>query len=576
MAAASRSGVAAFCVLFALSGCTRDSSPVPPPAAGSVSFTTFTDVVESTGIHFLHDNGFDGKRYRVEETVNGGLALLDFDLDGRLDVFFTNAQALDAPSPRVGAGDALYRQGADRKFTDVSRKAGVDDAGFSLGCSVADLDGDGFPEILVTRRGANRLLLNGRDGVFRDIAASAGIASEGIHSGSAFLDMDLDGDLDVYIASYTVDPGGDYGPLRVRGVPGYWPPRNYKPADHHLYENRGDLKFVDVSEASGIRNLSTEPGRGLGVISADFNNDGRPDIYVANDMSANFLFLGDGKGRFAEQGLSSGAALGDQGEELGSMGLDSADYNGDGILDICVTNYQNQINNLYRGSPTGFFEDMARSAGVTRGSLPDVSWGTAFQDFDNDGRVDLFIASGHLNPGTHEMDESTSYAQAKRIYKNIDGNRFEDVSPRSGAAISTPHVSRGAAFGDIDDDGDVDVIVMEASGKPEVLRNDLPPGATWCLIELKGVRQNVDAIGARVRITAGGRAQLREKRSSGSYLSANDPRLHFGLGVAKRIDRLEIDWPDGTKQSFADLPVGQLLRITLGRETVELPWSLEK
>jgi len=213
---------------------------------------------------------------------------------------------------------------------------------------------------------------------------------------------------------------------------------------------------------------------------------------------------------------------------------------------------------------------------VTRGSLPDVSWGTAFQDFDNDGRVDLFIASGHLNPGTHEMDESTSYAQAKRIYKNIDRNRFEDVSPRSGAAISTPHVSRGAAFGDIDDDGDVDVIVMEASGKPEVLRNDLPPGATWCLIELKGARQNVDAIGARVRITAGGRTQLREKRSSGSYLSANDPRLHFGLGGAKRIDRLEIDWPDGTKQSFADLPVGQLLRITLGRETVELPWSLEK
>jgi hypothetical protein len=356
-------------------------------------------------------------------------------------------------------------------------------------------------------------------------------------------------------------------PAVVRGVPGYWPPLNYRPAPHHLYENLGDGAFRDVSEASGIR--APEAGRGLGVIAGDFNGDGHADLYVANDMSANFMFLGDGKGRFREEAYFNGTALSDDGMPLGSMGLAVADYDGDGASDLFVTNYQDQPNNLYRGSKSGHFEDLMQLVGRPSHSLPDVAWGVGFADFNHDGWVDLMVVNGHLNPETQRLDPTTRYAQPKHIYRNRGDGGFEDVSERSGDAVKTPRVSRGAAFGDIDNDGDVDVVVNDSIGPAELLRNDGEAGGAWALLRLVGSGRNRDAIGARVVVTAAGRRQERERRSASSYLSADDPRLHFGLGGAARIDRIEVRWPGGAVQAHEGLPVRRLLVIRQGEERWE-------
>jgi enediyne biosynthesis protein E4 len=538
------------------------SSPAPQPSRPSPvpsSTFAFKNIAETAHLDFEHTNGFDGKRYRVVETVNGGVALLDHDGDGLLDIYLTNGRKLE-PGARP-ARDALFRNEGG-SFRDVTAGAGLGDDLMSLGCAVADIDGNGFPDIHVTNDGPDRLYRND-GGKFKDIAAEAGIAGEGMNSGSAFLDMDGDGDLDLYVAGYVVDTTR-YEPCMVRSVPGYCPPRNYPPAPHTLYENK-DGRFIDVSEQSGIR--AAGGGRGLGVIAADFNDDGHADIYVANDTTANFMFLGDGKGRFVEVGALNGTGYGDQGQELGSMGLAAEDYDGDGSLDLCVTNYADEIDNLYRSAGPEQFVEMARHSGVAAGSIPDVAWGVGLFDFDGDGWRDLFIANGHLNPHTALMIESTSYPQPKRIFRNTGKGGFERIS--CGPDTDAPRVSRGAAFGDIDGDGDVDVVVVEANGRPELLRNEAP-AASWCLVALVGSGRNRDAIGARVKLTAGGRTQVAERRSSGSYLSANDPRLHFGLGSASAIDLIEVRWPSGKSETHAGLPVRKLIRITEGQAAHEV------
>ena len=533
----------------------------------------FDDVTSSLSLAFVHDNGFDGKHYRVAETVNGGVGLLDVDQDGLLDIYFTNANKLDAGSHP--SRDSLHRRNVDGKYEDISTRAGVGDAGFSFGCSVADLNGDGYPELFVTRWGVNRLFKNNRNGTLTDSAADAGLTEASMHTGSAFFDMDKDGDLDLYVASYVKDEGGDYPPVVVRGAPGYWPPRNYQAAQHHLYKNQGDDRFVDVSQEAGILDIM-DPGRGLGVVSADFNNDGNADIYVANDMSANFMFMGDGTGRFSEAGFANGTALGDQGEELGSMGVAVADYDRDGWQDICVTNYQNQVNNLYRRTGTGNYEEMSRVSGIAQGALPEVSWGAGFADFDNDSWVDLFIANGHLNPFTNEMDQSTLYAQPKKLFRNLGGGKFENITTRAGNALRKPSVGRGAAFGDLDNDGDVDVVLGVSNGAPEILINRGRPRLAWALVRLEGSGQNRDAIGARVSVTANGQTQIAERQSASSYLSVNDCRLHFGLGKASRVDRLEVIWPSGKRTAYQDLPVGKLLGVKESSSVVSVEEILSK
>jgi hypothetical protein len=548
-------------LLALLAGCRQSKEPDPGEAP------LFTSVVAASGIGFVHDNGFDGRRYRVVETVNGGVALIDHDGDGWLDIYFTSARTIDAAGD--GPRNALYRNNGDGTFSDVSRRAGVDDPAFSLGCAVADYDGDGHPDLLVTNDGPCRLYRNNGDGTFTDLALRAGIAAAGMHSGAAFLDMDGDGDLDLYIAQYVVDAGddGEHPPCKVRGVPGYCPPASYQPAPDRLFENLGDGRFADVSESSGIQSVR---GRSLGVLAADLDGDGDQDIFVANDMMANFLFLGDGKGRFVEAALLHGVAYGDDGAELGSMGVDVADYDADGRLDLCITNYQGQINNLFRAMEGGY-DEMARLAGIAPAAvLPDVAWGVGFVDVDNDGWKDLFIANGHLNPYTRDVDEGTSFPQPNRLWRNLGNGRFAEVAGRSAEALRKAGVSRGAAFGDIDNDGDIDIVVLEAGARPELLRNDAARRNAWCLIRLLGSGLNRDGIGAKVTVEAAGRRQMLVRQSSGSYLSASDPRLHFGLGSAGRIDRLEVRWPDGQMDVHADLPVRRLLEVTAGAKEVKV------
>ncbi len=558
-----RASRAVFSLLsFLAAGCTsREGAP-----GATNGFVVFTDTVGSSGIAFRHDNGHDGTRFRIAETITGGVALLDFDGDGALDIYFTNGQKID-PGPKP-ARNALYRGRGDGTFEDVSARSGTDDPSHSLGCSVADIDGDGDPDFLVTNFGPNRLYRNNGDGTFTDIAPAAGIAGDALHTGSAFLDMDHDGDLDLYIAAYAVDARKDHAPCLVRGYKGYCAPKDYTPAPHHLYENLGDGSFRDVSVASGIR--AGEPGRGLGVIAADFDADGNPDLYVANDTTANYMFLGDGKGRFTEAALLNGTAFGEEGGEMGSMGVDAADYDGDGLLDIAVTNYQNQMNNLFRAVAGGrLYEERARLTGIAKGGQAEVAWGVGLVDLDNDGWRDLFVANGHLNPDVRSWDDSTSYEQRKKLFRNIGGKLFEDYADRAGEAMERPRVARGAAFGDLDNDGDIDIVINPSVGAPEVLRNDGGERAAWCFVRLVGSGKNRDAIGARVAITAGGRSQWAERRSSSSYLSVNDPRLHFGLGAATGIDQLEVRWPSGKVETHRNLPANRLVTVREGQTGVE-------
>jgi hypothetical protein len=552
--------------VFSLASCTR--SPTSGPHA---AFPVFVDVLRASGITFQHDSGFDGTHYRIVETVAGGVAVLDFDGDGWMDLYFTNGRKIDpGPSP---SRDALYRNLGGLSFEDVTDRAGLGDEELSLGVAVADIDGDGDPDLHVTNDGPDRLYLNLGDGTFRDIAPQAGVAAASMEAGSAFLDMDHDGDLDLYVASYVIDEKEDQSPCKQRGVPGYCLPKSYPAHPDRLFENQGNGTFVEVSERAGI--LDVEPGRGLGVITCDFNDDGHADVYVANDTTANFMFLGDGRGRFTEAGFLNGTAYGEEGGELGSMGIDAADYDGDGLVDLCVTNYQNQINNLYRAvEPGRSYQDYARFAGITLGRAPEVAWGVGLVDLDHDGLRDLFIANGHLNPHVAEMNDSTTFPQRKRLFRNSGGGRFTDVSLAAGDAVKAPRVSRGAAFGDLDNDGDLDVVVLNSSGVPEVLRNDGGNRGSFCLVRLVGSGLNRDAIGARVQVTAGGRDQRAERRSSSSYLSASDPRLHFGLGAALRIDRIEVRWPDGQVEVHGPLPTNRLLTVRRGVkdcEVAELP-----
>jgi hypothetical protein len=551
----------ALCSLVALAaGCTGGDSARSTRSAAD--FTSFTDVTESSGVRFQHTSGFDGRSWRVAETVNGGVALLDCDGDGWLDIYFTNARKVDpGPSP---PRNALYRNLGKGVFTDASAGSGADHPDFSLGCAVADVDGDGRSDIYVTNAGPNRLYRSLGGGRFEDLAPAARVAGESIDSGCAFFDMDADGDLDLYVASYVRAERDGLGPAMLRGVPSYWPPLNYEAAPDHLYENRGDGTFADVSEASGIR--AVEPGRGLGVVASDLNGDGHLDLYVANDMTANFLFLGDGKGRFREDGFLAGNALGADGKELGSMGIAVGDYDLDGRSDLVVTNYQNQPNNLYRSAEGGLYEEMGTMAGIALHSLSLVSWGVGFSDLDKDGLEDLFIANGHLNPYTEKMDETTRHEQPNLVYRNRGDGAFEDLSGAAGRALAAARSSRGAAFGDLDNDGDVDIVVVSADGPPQILRNDSRAARSWALVRLVGGGRNRDAIGTRVSLVADGRTQWRERRSAESYLSANDPRLHFGLGGAERITSLEVRWPSGEVERHEDLPARRLITIEKGEK----------
>jgi hypothetical protein len=523
-----------------------------------------TDVTKQTGITFVHTDGSSGNRF-IMETVTAGLALFDYDNDGDIDIYFVNGAPLKGTPPsRDGPPkNALYRNDGGWKFTDVTEQAGVGDTGYGLGVAVGDYDNDGYQDIYLNNFGLNVLYHNNGDGTFTDVTKQAGVEDSPPHvgAGTCFFDMDKDGDLDLFVSHYLEFSYDKHVTTTTMGIPVYANPRFYKPVPNVLYRNNGDGTFTDVSLESGI---GKHAGYGMGTVCADYDNDGDTDIFVANDVSENFLFKNDGKVKFEEVGVETGFAYDGQGDEQGSMGVDCGDYDNDGWLDFYVTSYQHQLATLYRNIEGDALEDVTLATGAGAGTLPHVTWGNSFVDFDNDGDRDIFVACGHLQDNVELYDDTTSYYAQNILLMNTGDGKFIDVSATSGDGMKVKLSSRGAGFDDLDNDGDVDVVILNSRREPTILRNDSPTKGRWLQVCLKGTKTNRDGVGARVKVTAGNLVLVDEVHSGRGYQSHYGSRLYFGLGSRTKVDRIEVRWIGGGVDVFENIAVDQLMTLTEG------------
>jgi len=509
----------------------------------------FTDIAAASGVTFRHETG-GRSPLTILQTAGAGCAMLDYDGDGRLDLFLVNGMFLDGRPRDQQPRHALYHNDGSGRCADVTARAGVGGPAYGMGCAVGDYDGDGRPDLYVTAYGGNTLYHNNGDGTFSDVTARAGVRAGGWCASAAWADYNGDGYLDLYVGRYLRFDRNSRQLCRVGSVQLACPPHDYAGAAGILYRNNGNGTFTDVTAASGAVN---HQGKTLGVLWWDEDGDGRPDLFVANDGVANSLFHNLGGGHFRDVALTRGVAYGASGNAQASMGVDVADYDGDGRLDLFVTTFQNETDALYHNDgPTGYTYATAE-AGLAEATLPFLSFGCGFFDQDNDGWPDLFIASGHVQDRIHEVDPSCADAQPRQFFRNRGDGTFEDLSARGGPALTTPAVGRGAAFGDIDGDGDIDILVNNCGGPAMLLRNNLAPGRHWLTVRLDGARPNRFGIGAWVSVTAGGRTQIAEARAGHSYASTSDPRLHFGLGAARRVDRLVVRWPGGGASTLDDV-----------------------
>ncbi len=519
------------------------------------------DVTKQTGISFVHTDGSSGKRYIVE-TVSAGVALFDYDRDGDIDIYFLNGAPLRGTNAKVTPKNALYRNEGGWKFTDVTEKAGVGDSGYGLGVTVGDYDNDEDPDIYLNNYGPNFLYSNNGDGTFTDVTEKSGVSNgRKVGAGACFLDIDKDGDLDLYVANYVNFTYENHQIVRFNGYPAYVGPMNYYPTSDTLYRNNGDGTFTDISEESGI---AAQKGTGMGMVCADYDNDGDTDIYVGNDVAGNFIFENDGTGKFEEVGLLTGLAYDVSGTAQGTMGVDCADYNNDCLLDFHVTSYQRDLATLYRNLGDGSFEDVTRITGAGDGTLPHVTWGNGIIDFDNDGDRDIFIACGHLHDNVELFDNVTTYHVQNILLENTGREKFVNISDKCGDGLAVKLSSRGAAFDDLDNDGDIDAVILNSRREPTILRNDSSGNNHWIQIRLKGVKTNRDGIGAHVKVTAGDLTLLDEVHSGRGYQSHYGSRLHFGLGSHNNIDRIEVRWIGGGIDILKNVAIDQLLTITEG------------
>ncbi len=521
-----------------------------------------TDVTDQTGIDFVHCHGGSGRRY-IMETMSAGLALFDYDGDGLIDIYFLNGAPLPGTKTDTPPRNRLYRNLGGFRFVDVTEKAGVGDRGFGLGVAAADYDNDGDQDLYVNNFGPNVLYRNNGDGTFTDVTEQAGVANGNrVGAGVVFFDMDKDGDLDLYVANYVKFRYDRHVMRFVGGYPRYPGPRDYEPDPDTLYRNNGDGTFTDVSTESGIASRS---GTGMGITSADYDNDGDGDLFICNDVRGNFLWRNDGTGHFDEAALLAGTAYNVYGAENASMGVDAADYDGDGKLDFFMTSYQGELPVLYRNLGNGRFEDVTVETGAGSGCFPHVNWGTGFADFDNDGDRDLFIACGHIQDLIDRIDSSTSYRARNILLMNDGRGKFVNVSHTAGSGMAVKMPSRGIGLDDLDNDGDVDVVILNLNDRPTILRNDSPAGNHWLQVLLRGVNTNRDGIGARVKVVAGELVLIDEVHSGRGYQSDHGRRLYFGLGKHEQVDRIEVHWVGGGTDLLGPLPANRLVTITEGQ-----------
>ena len=564
--------------LLTLNAVAQAHSAASPPPAGVKTrickdrpIPQLVDVTKKAGIVFTHLSAPE-KKYIVE-SMSGGVIVIDYDRDGWPDLYFTNAPTVDMALKGEKARGALYHNNHDGTFTDVTDKAGIATPCFAMGGAVGDYNDDGWPDLYVTCLGANVLYRNNGNGTFTDVTKQAGVGDVRWSTGAAFGDYDGDGFVDLMVTNYvdfklTDLPGFGKSPTcKYRGIDVQCGPRGLKGAGDALFHNNGDGTFTDVSKAAGV----DDPGGyyGLGVVWSDLNNTGRPDLYVANDSTPNFLYQNAGKGKFNEIGLESGTAVSNDGSEQGSMGVAVGDYNHTGRFSLYITNFVDENNALYQNQGNYDFREVSYDAGVGLATLPFVKWGDAFVDLDNDGWEDLVAVNGQVYPQVDSLPSGARYHQPKNLFMNERNGSFCDASQQAGPALAEPRVSRGLAVADFDNDGNIDIVVSDIDGFPMLLHNNGVTGNHWVSFELAGTKSNRLALGARVTLTAGGMTQTDEVRSGGSYLSQSDLRLHFGLAGATKIDSVEIRWPSGAVDKLTNLPADHFYSVLEGSGIVD-------
>ncbi|QEG38103.1 CRTAC1 family protein [Roseimaritima ulvae] len=532
------------------------ASPPTSPAEAAVSVATadairFVDALPGSGIRFQHSDG-GGDRQYITQTVVAGLALFDYDQDGWIDIYLLNGSSVPGNIVEPAPTNKLYRNNGDWTFSDVTDAAGVADTGYALGVAAADYDQDGDQDLYVNNFGANVLYRNNGDGTFTDVTDLAGVQCEQVGAGVAWADIDADGDLDLYVGNYvdfTYDNyrGRKSGPYEYAAAP-----QDYNPESDRLFRNNSDGTFTDISQASGLTDIKMPS---MGVIAVDYDNDRDTDVVVCCDNAPNRLLRNDGSGGFEDVGVLAGFAHDLQGNNNGSMGVDAGDYDNDGLLDLYVTNYQGELSVLYKNAGQGFFTDVSRFSQVSTSSMPHVKWGTGFTDFDLDGHRDQFIACGHFIKHIQQLDDRTDVRVPNFVMKNLGNGKFADVTDTAGEVMREALATKGAAFDDLDNDGDIDVVLLNANERPSLLQNVTATENRALQLRLVGIQTNRDGVGARVTVVAGDRRQVAEVHSGRGYQSHFGMTLHFGYPSDTPVDRVEVDWIGGGKDVY-QLPEG--------------------
>lgn len=545
---------------FLWPACDRDSASSVESREAATGNAWFEEIAEDAKIDFKHEFAAQ-KRYYLPESMSGGVGLLDFDGDGFLDVYLVQGGELE-PGKTNPFRNRMFRNRGDGSFEDATESTGTGDAGYGMGCACGDYDGDGDVDLYVTNVGPNVLFRNNGNGTFSNVTGAAGVGEPGWGASAAFADYNGDGRLDLYVTKYIGwSPDLERVCLSLHNQRDYCGPTTYgTPTSDTLYRNEGNGAFVDVTRRTGI---DTMRGNGLGVVAGDFNDDGWTDFYVANDQMPNALWVNAGNGRFVEDALLAGCALNQSGSAEAGMGVMAVDADNDGDLDLFMTHLQNESHTFYRND-RGVFTDVTAIIGLGTPSLPFTGFGVGFADFDHDTQLDLMVVNGRVRLAEPTLDARKPYAERNQLFRGLENGKYEELQPAGGTLPALVETSRGAAFGDLDNDGDIDVVVVNYGARVHLLRNIAGAAGRWIMFRVLNPRGGY-AIGASVRIQAGDKTQWRQVQRAYSYCSSNDPRVHFGLGKAERVDEVMVRWSDRTTERFGPFQAGRIVELHKGQ-----------